>query len=136
MKEKAEIGMQNAELRGQLPIAPKEALPLALDPKLSTNRAAPGSRLPTPIELHIEELVIHGFAPNDHQQLAAAVEHELTRLLDEKGFGQALTDEMEIERLHGGAFRIRQDEPSTTTGQQLAGTIYKSINSISGGTRK
>jgi hypothetical protein len=33
------------------------------------------------INLHIEELVLHGFAPGDRHRISEAVEQELTRLI-------------------------------------------------------
>ena len=37
------------------------------------------------IELHIEELVLHGFAARDRQRIAAAVQLELSRLMGTAG---------------------------------------------------
>jgi len=36
------------------------------------------------IHLHIEELVLHGFAPGDRHQISEAMQQELTRLISEK----------------------------------------------------
>ena len=37
------------------------------------------------LEIRIEELVLHGFAPRDRQRIATAIEFALTRLLVERG---------------------------------------------------
>ncbi len=127
---KAKPGAGNREPEAWSQPVPKEVLPSAIEVRRGITPALPTTdyRLPTSIELHIEELVIHGFEPNDCEQLASAVESELARLLTERGIQQSLTDGIEIERLHGGAFRIKQDEPSTSVGQHLAGAIYSGIN--------
>ena len=129
MKQNAEVGMRNAELQSQPSVPPKEALPNVRAPKPALDPVSPQSaiRNPQSIELHIEELVIHGFAPDNHGRFAAAVESELTRLLSERGIGQSLSESMEIEQLHGGAFRVRQDEQSEGVGQHLAKAIYLGV---------
>ena len=45
------------------------------------------------IELHIEELVLHGFAPGDRHPIGDAVEHELIRLFAEQGLPSLLNGE-------------------------------------------
>ena len=42
------------------------------------------------IELHIEELVLHGFAPADRYRIGDTVQRELTRLLAEQGMPASL----------------------------------------------
>ena len=48
------------------------------------------------IELHIEELVLHGFSPGDRYRIGEAVEQELTRLLADRGVPQSLAEGGEI----------------------------------------
>ena len=43
------------------------------------------NRKPYNIELHIEELVLHGFSPRDRDAIGEAVQRELTRLFVEQG---------------------------------------------------
>ena len=44
-----------------------------------------GPILPREIEVHIEELVLHGYAPGDRWEIGDAVERELRTLLATKG---------------------------------------------------
>jgi len=45
---------------------------------------------PKNIELHIEELVLHGLSPGDRYRIGEAVEQELTRLLADQGVPESL----------------------------------------------
>jgi len=133
VKKNAEIGMRNADLQSQSSVTPK-ALTVAHaqkpgpkpEPRPEIDSANPQSAIrdPQSIELHIEELVIDGFAPDDREQFAAAVESELTRLLGERGIPGSVTEDIEVERGAGGALHIPQNEKSETTGRRLARVIY------------
>lgn len=80
--------------------------------------------IPENIELHIEELVLHGFAPSDRYLIGAAVERELVRLFAERGMPPSLSQGGEIRRLNGGAFEVRQGAKPETVGVQVAQAIY------------
>ena len=53
---------------------------------------------PENVELHIEELVLRGFAPGDRYRIGEAVERELAHLFSEQGTPPSLAQEA---RLHG-----------------------------------
>ena len=56
------------------------------------------------VELHIEELVLHGFEPGDRDQIAQAVERELARLLlAEGGLPPSVAQNGGLFHLDGGA---------------------------------
>ena len=78
-----------------------------------------------PIELHIEELVLHGFAPGHLSRIREAVESELHRLLAEQGLPEWLPAEGHLERRDGGQFAIRTGAKSQHIGGQVAQAIYK-----------
>jgi hypothetical protein len=61
---------------------------------------------PRSIDLHIQELVLHGFPPGDRYRIGDAVRVELARLLAEQGVPAALTREREVARLDVGAFEF------------------------------
>ena len=63
-------------------------------------RPQPQSARTPAVQLHIEELVLHGFAPADRYRIAAAVQLELTRLLAEHGVSPALQQGGEAQRLN------------------------------------
>ncbi len=79
---------------------------------------------PQNVELHIEELVLRGFAPGERHRIGEAVERELVRLLDEQGVPPSLGRGSGIERLDGGAFEVAHGSKSEAVGVQVAQAIY------------
>lgn len=76
------------------------------------------------VELHIEELVLHGFEPAHRYTIGEAVERELTRLFTERGAPIAATHDVEIAHLNSGAIEISAGSNAETIGMQLAKAIY------------
>jgi hypothetical protein len=76
------------------------------------------------IELHIEELVLHGFARKDQARIQQAVEQELTRLLTEQGVPAVLSQGGELQQLNGGSFNVRSGMVAEAVGAQVAQSIY------------
>jgi hypothetical protein len=79
---------------------------------------------PKNIELHIDELVLHGFAEGDHQSVGEAVERELSRLFTEQGVPPSLERGGGIERLKGGDFKITPDSSAEMIGKRAARAVY------------
>jgi len=79
---------------------------------------------PQRVELEIEELVLHGFAPGDRHRIAGAIERELARLLGEEGMPSALSRARSIEQLDGGTFEAKPRAKPESTGAQIARAIY------------
>jgi hypothetical protein len=96
-----------------------------VSPPIAPGATARGAGLSHPVELHIEELVLHGFAPDDRYGIGDVVERELTRLFTEQGVPPALIQNGEITRLDGGAFQVQPGSNAETTGIQLATAIYR-----------
>ena len=76
------------------------------------------------IELDIDELVLHGFAPGDSEHIGAAIQHELARLFAEQGMPAGLSTSGAIPRLDGGAFPVAANATTTTIGAQVAQAVY------------
>lgn len=76
------------------------------------------------IEIHIEELVLHGFAPGDRYCLGAAVELELARLFAERGVPPSLAQGAEFADMGGGAFEMAPGSRSEAIGAQVAQAVY------------
>lgn len=76
------------------------------------------------IELHIEELVLHGFAPGDRYRIGEAVKDELVRLLTEQGVPRTLASDGEVARLDGGAFEVKPGSGAEAIGVQVARAVY------------
>jgi len=80
------------------------------------------------IKLHIEELVLHGFAPGDRYAIADAVELELSRLLTEHfaepGYSALLTSNTAAARLDAGAFQVDPRSRTNSIGTQIAQAVH------------
>ncbi|HLG14201.1 MAG TPA: hypothetical protein VJH03_06825 [Blastocatellia bacterium] len=76
------------------------------------------------VELHIEELVLHAFAPGDRYRIGDAVERELMRLFTEQGVPSQMTQGGEIAHALGAALEIQPGSSSEMIGVKLAKAIY------------
>ncbi len=83
---------------------------------------------PQNVELHIEELVLRGFAPGERHRIGEAVERELVRLLDEQGVPPSLAQGSAVEALDCGAFEVSHGSKSETVGVQVAQAIYGGLS--------
>jgi hypothetical protein len=79
------------------------------------------------VELHIEELVLTGFAPADRFSIADAVERELTRLLGERGVQGFEQHSIAVERLDAGTFQVPPRARPQGIGGQIAEKVYGQI---------
>jgi hypothetical protein len=79
------------------------------------------------IEVYIEELVLHGFAPGERYAIGEMVQRELTRLFAERGMPPSLSQGAEIARLNGGAFDVRPGAKPQTVGAQVARAVYRGL---------
>jgi len=80
---------------------------------------------PAAIELHVEELVLEGFAPAERHAVADAFERELSRLFAERGLpaaregaGGASFD------VDAGSVRLAPGTRAGAAGAQLARAVY------------
>ncbi|HEY9435178.1 MAG TPA: hypothetical protein VI260_27295 [Blastocatellia bacterium] len=79
---------------------------------------------PANVELHIEELVLHGFAPGDRYRIGEAVERELQRLFAEQGAPAPLAQSAERGYLDGGTFESPRAASAETIGAGIAQNLY------------
>ena len=80
------------------------------------------------IELHIEELVLHGFPAGDRHRIAAAVETELARLLAQSGAAALPGSSLELDRLDAGAFQVEPGTRPHTVGRQAAQRLFSQLS--------
>jgi hypothetical protein len=78
------------------------------------------------VDLHIEEIVLHGFVPGDRYRIGDALERELSRLFAEHGTPPARGGY--IGRLDGGEFEAKSDSTPEATGSSVARAVYRSLN--------
>ncbi|MDX6695735.1 MAG: hypothetical protein QOF02_3338 [Blastocatellia bacterium] len=76
------------------------------------------------VNLHIEELVLHGFAPHDRYRIGDAVQHELARLLSTRGAPSALRAGGEHARLSAGSFNVTSGAEAKKVGQGVARAVF------------
>ena len=88
---------------------------------------------PRAIEVHIEELVLDGFAPRDRLAIADAVEAELTRLIADGGVGTLGERPAAVERVQAGSFRAETGARAATIGAKTAKAVFGGITSASDG---
>lgn len=83
------------------------------------------------IEVHIEELVLHGVAVSDRHALSDWVGQELQRLILEQGMPRGLASDMALRNLSGGEIRLSQTPVAAQVGKEIARSVYSSLNGTS-----
>ena len=79
---------------------------------------------PSRVELHIQELVVHGVGPLDARRIGAAVERELARLLAERGVPPQWLEGAGREAVDGQTFVAAAGEPAPAVGAAAARAVY------------
>jgi hypothetical protein len=82
------------------------------------------------VTVHIEELVLHGFAPGDRHAIAAGLQGELGRLLTEHGLPPALAAGASRETLAGAPLAIAPESQPTVIGAQVARSVYEGAANV------
>jgi hypothetical protein len=77
------------------------------------------------IEVIIDELVLHGFAPGYRDEVAAAVEKELAARLD----GWRPASGSVVDHLDGGAFAVAPAATPGDVGREVAGHVARALGS-------
>lgn len=83
---------------------------------------------PMNVELHIEELVLHGFAAGDRYAIAEAIEREMTQLFAERGVPPSLLQGGDVARLDSGAFDVVSNVKADGIGGRVAQAVYGGLN--------
>jgi len=76
------------------------------------------------INLHIEELMLHGFASGDRHHISEAVQQELARLLAEQPLPTGLAKPANSGALDGVSFRVANGAKPAVIGTQIAAAIH------------
>jgi hypothetical protein len=81
------------------------------------------------IELHIERLVLDGLTASAHERtlIGAAVETELSRLLNEGGLARELAGGVALPSLGAGNMQLPQGGDPWQLGEQIARAVYDGI---------
>lgn len=79
------------------------------------------------VKVHIDELVLHGFAASDRYRIAQAVERELTRLIDEGGPPGWRQNPPVLDRMVGGTFHVKAGAKPQAAGTEIAQAVFRSL---------
>jgi hypothetical protein len=83
---------------------------------------------PLSIDVHIQELVLHGFPPSQRHAIAEAVERGLAQMLVLHDVPRSFHHQTYHEELHGGSFHVKAGSRPQTIGTSIARSIYKGLN--------
>ncbi|HYW47842.1 MAG TPA: hypothetical protein VE959_33555 [Bryobacteraceae bacterium] len=76
-----------------------------------------------PVDLHIEELVLHGFSPGDRLLIGDAIERELARLAWTAGHaGSRSVGELDV-----GEFRLERGWKARDAGRHIARAVGRGL---------
>jgi hypothetical protein len=79
------------------------------------------------VELHIGELVLRGLPYGQRDHIAAAVEAELQRLLDEGGLPPSLAAGGSLPQVQVDDLHVAAGAKPGAVGAQIAGSIYSRL---------
>jgi hypothetical protein len=82
----------------------------------------------TTVELHIDELVLHGFAAKDRHLIAAALERELSRLIAQGDLAHLPAASVQLDRLDAGSFHLDPAARPSYIGQTVAQRVYRQLS--------
>jgi hypothetical protein len=100
---------------------------IAQNSRPGARRSSPKKGQPT-LSLHIEELVLHGFASIDRDRIGEATQRELTRLFVRQGVPRSLATRTAVDLLDAGALKITSAATPEPIGTQLARAIYGALS--------
>jgi hypothetical protein len=79
------------------------------------------------LKVHIEELVLHGFAARDRHRIATAVQGELARLMAEGSLLRFRQSPPTVDRINGGAFKVKAGAKPQAAGAGIARAVFQSL---------
>jgi hypothetical protein len=82
------------------------------------------------IHVHIDELTLESFSPQDRYRIADAVERELTRLFAAHQMPQFGTNGLQLDRLDAGSVRINEGANPSATGAHVARALFGQIQGL------
>ncbi len=75
------------------------------------------------VELHIEELVLHGFAPHDRHAITDAVQQEIAARLATRGIGAA--QDGSIDRMDAGTITLPRG--TAAAGAAIGAAVHSTL---------
>lgn len=91
----------------------------------------PTDATPASVSIHIEELVLDGFAHGDRYYIGEALQSELARLLEKRGISLGQQHNTEVEEVTTGPVRIAPGSKPEFIGSKLGQAVYGGIGKLS-----
>ena len=82
------------------------------------------------IEIHIEELVLHGLPATDRYAISEAVSTELARLIAEQGAPALVTHSRDFQSLKSDNVTVTPGMKPAVLGTQIALSLYQSLDHV------
>jgi hypothetical protein len=79
------------------------------------------------VEVHIEELILHGFAPGDRHAIAEAVEHELAQLIGQGQLPISHGNPVALKQVDAGTFQVKANSRPANNGTQIARLVFRGM---------
>jgi hypothetical protein len=80
------------------------------------------------VELHIDELILHGFPARDRHRIAAALERELSRLIAQDDLAHLQANSIQLDHLDAGSFRLDPAAQPSHIGRTVAQRVYGQLS--------
>jgi hypothetical protein len=80
------------------------------------------------VELHIDELGLHGYSPRERYGISNAVERELARLLSQQGIPSSLRSEHTTDEIKGATLDATRNARPHAIGRQIAQAVYQGFS--------
>ncbi len=80
------------------------------------------------IELHIEELILHGFPQGERHRIGDALERELATLFAERGMPAGISQNGALEQVDAGEIHVAPQAGARSISVQFATAIYDGLN--------
>ena len=81
---------------------------------------------PHAVELHIEELVLHGFEVSERKPIADGMQQQLAQLIGSQDIPLSAL-QGEAGTVDAGEFTVKSGASRTSIGQQVADSVYRGI---------
>jgi hypothetical protein len=79
------------------------------------------------VEVQIEELVLHGFAPGDRHAIADAVQRELAQLIGEGQLPVSHGNPVALKQIDAGTFQVKAGSKPENSGVQIARSVIRGM---------
>jgi hypothetical protein len=79
------------------------------------------------VEVQIEELVLHGFAPSDRHAIAQAVQRELEQLIGQGQLPVSHGNPVALKQIDAGTFQVKAGSNAENNGAQIARSVFRSM---------